>query len=151
MTARLYFPLGFRTGSLASSTLPFFREAGLLSSRHVAFIYIFLPVLIFHWCTRAFSSCCQGHLHPSCRAQASHCGVFSYCRTWALGHRLSSCGAWAQLLRGTLNLPRPGIEPCPLNWQVDSCPLNHQGSPPHVLSCSFLNCNHFSNFWFLLD
>ena len=43
MTARLYFPLSFRTGSLASSTLPFFREAGLLSSRHVdVFIYFCL-------------------------------------------------------------------------------------------------------------
>ena len=27
------------------------------------------------------------------------------------GWRLSSCGAWAQLLRGTWDLPRPGMEP----------------------------------------
>ena len=25
--------------------------------------------------------------------------------------RLSSCGAWVQLLQGTWNLPKPGIEP----------------------------------------
>ena len=26
-------------------------------------------------------------------------------------HRLSNCGSWAQLLRGTWDLPRPGPEP----------------------------------------
>ena len=26
-------------------------------------------------------------------------------------HRLSSCGSWAQLLRGMWDLPRPGLEP----------------------------------------
>ena len=36
---------------------------------------------------------------------------FSSCGSWALEHRLSSCGARAQLLRGTWNLPGPGIEP----------------------------------------
>ena len=28
-----------------------------------------------------------------------------------------------------MDLPRPGIEPCLLLWQVDSLPLSHQGSP----------------------
>ena len=66
-----------------------------------------------------------------CGAQASHCSGFSCCRAWALGtqasvvvacglsscgswaleHRLSSCGAPAQLLRGMWDLPRPGLEP----------------------------------------
>ena len=69
-----------------------------------------------------------------CGAQASHCGGFSCCGARALGtrasvvaacslsscglraleHRLSSCGARAQLFRGTWDPPAPGIEPvCP--------------------------------------
>ena len=66
-----------------------------------------------------------------CSARASHCGGFSRCGARALGtwasivaarglsscgsraleHRLSSCGARAQLLRGTWDLPRPGLQP----------------------------------------
>ena len=38
------------------------------------------------------------------------CGLSS-CGSRALEHRLSSCGAWAQLLRSMWNLPGPGIEP----------------------------------------
>ena len=30
---------------------------------------------------------------------------------WALKHRFSTCGPWADLLRGTWHLPGPGIEP----------------------------------------
>ena len=29
--------------------------------------------------------------------------------------------------------PDQGSDPCPLHWQVDSQPLDHQGSPCHVL------------------
>ena len=56
--------------------------------------------------------------------QASHCGSFSCCRTWALGHagfssfdswalehRLSSCGAWVWLFHGMWDLSRLGITP----------------------------------------
>ena len=66
-----------------------------------------------------------------CGAQASHCGGLSCCRAWVPGaqasvvvaHGLSSCGSWslerrlsscgsrAQLLRGTWDLPGPGLEP----------------------------------------
>ena len=66
-----------------------------------------------------------------CGAQASHCSGFfccgaralgtwasvvvacglSSCVSWALEHRLSSCGTWAQLLCGMWDLPGPGIEP----------------------------------------
>ena len=35
----------------------------------------------------------------------------SSCGLRALEHRLSSCGAWAQLRRGMWDLPAPGIEP----------------------------------------
>ena len=69
------------------------------------------------------SSCSNWWLLSSCGAQASHCGDFSCCRAQALGHvgfsscgsqaskqRLNSRGAQAQLLHGTWDLPRPGME-----------------------------------------
>ena len=36
---------------------------------------------------------------------------FSSCGSWALERRLSSCGAQAELLRSTWDLPGPGLEP----------------------------------------
>ena len=65
-----------------------------------------------------------------CGVKASHCVCFSCCGAWALGtqspvvvasglsscgsqaleSRLSSCGAWAELIH-MWDLPRPGIEP----------------------------------------
>ena len=41
------------------------------------------------------------------------CGLSS-CGSWALEHRLSSGGPWAQLLHGTWDLPGPGIRPVSL-------------------------------------
>ena len=57
--------------------------------------------------------CCAGLslVVVSCGTKASHCGGFSCCRERALEHRLSSCGAGAQMLHGLWNLPRPGINP----------------------------------------
>ena len=102
---------------IPSPALPCFllREAGPLSS--------LLWILLINFCIcwvfclpsflpsfQAFSSCKKWGLNSRCCAQASHCGHFSYCRTWALEHRLSRYGAWAQLLRGMLDLPRAGIK-----------------------------------------
>ena len=58
-----------------------------------------------------------------CRARALGCTSFhscgprglSGCGSWALEHRLPSCGAWAQLLSGTWSLPRSEIELCVLH------------------------------------
>ena len=57
----------------------------------------------------------------SCPEWASHCcgfslwrKGFSHCGSWALAHRLSSCHAQAELLRGIWDLPGPGIEPVAL-------------------------------------
>ena len=33
------------------------------------------------------------------------------------------------MLRGRWDLPDQGLNPCLLHWQVDSQPLDHQGSP----------------------
>ena len=58
-----------------------------------------------------------------------HCSVVS-CGAWALGtwasvvvvHRLS-CSAVCRIF------PDQKLNPCPLHWQVDPEPVDHQGSP----------------------
>ena len=45
------------------------------------------------------------------RSTGSRHTGFSSCGSWALEHRLSSCGARASPLRGMWDLPRPGLEP----------------------------------------
>ena len=70
-------------------------------------------------CARAFSSCGEQGATLCCGARASYCGGFSCCGAQAVGaqvsavvaHGLSSCGAWAELLHGMWDLPRPGLEP----------------------------------------
>ena len=49
----------------------------------------------------------------------------------ALEHRLRRGVARAQLPCGTQGLPGLGVGPCLLHWQVDSYPVDHQGSPPY--------------------
>lgn len=56
-----------------------------------------------------------------CGAQASHSGGFSCCGVHALGAWASVVVTYGLLFaRDTWNLPRPGINPGPLHWQVDS-------------------------------
>ena len=45
------------------------------------------------------------------RSTGSRHAGFSSCGSRALERRLSSCGAWALLLRGMWDLPGPGLEP----------------------------------------
>ena len=47
-------------------------------------------------------------------------------------HRLNSYGTWTWLLCTYEIFPDQGWNPCLLHWQVDSSPLNHQGSPQFV-------------------
>ena len=109
------------------------------------FIHLFSAVLGLPCCVGFFSSCDEQGLLSNCYAPASHCSdfscrawalrrmEFSSCGSWALKHRLHNSGAWAQLLLGTWDLPRPqGSNPCPLPQQADSLPLNHQGSLRYV-------------------
>ena len=53
---------------------------------------------------------------------------------WALEHRVSSCSARTLLLCSIWDLPGPGVKPCKLHWQVDSSPLDQQGSLPIFIS-----------------
>ena len=93
---------------------------------------------------RLFSSCgTQGRL-SICRVRVSHCCGFSCYGAWALGPPdVTRCGTWTQQLRlpgskaqvhgfGCCRacgiFPCQGWNPCLLHWQVDSLPLNHQGS-----------------------
>ena len=71
---------------------------------------------------RLFSSCDKQALVSSCGMQVSHCSGFSMqsggSGVVVLG--LSCCTACGIFLD-------QGSSPCPLDWQVDSQPLNHQG------------------------
>ena len=75
------------------------------------FIYLFLAVLGLRCCARAFSSCGKrGPLFIAMR------GPLTIAASLVAEHRLqtrrlSNCGSRAQLLRGTWDLPRPGLDP----------------------------------------
>ena len=90
--------------------------------------WIFIYLLIFGCAGssllhRFFSTCTKQGLRSSCSAWASHFSGFSCCRaralgrmgfssgSWALEHRLNSCGTKAWWLHGLWDLPRSGIEP----------------------------------------
>ena len=70
-----------------------------------------MAVLGLHFCARAFSSCGKwGPLLIVVR------GPLTVAASFVAEHRLqtrrlSSCGSRVQLLRGTWDLPRPGLEP----------------------------------------
>ena len=97
--------------------------------------FIFLAVLVFVAACRLFLSCGERGLlfvavHGLLIAVASLAAEHGLqaCRLQQLWHAgsvvvargLSSCGAWAQSLRGMWDLPGPGSNPCPLHWQADS-------------------------------
>ena len=105
----------------------FFFKARLLLK---IFIYLFIAVLGL-CCCLGFSLVAAIGAILHCDAWASHCDNlssgraqalgpmgFSSCGTWtqslqswALRHRLNSCGTEAELLRGMWDLPGPGIKP----------------------------------------
>ena len=73
-----------------------------------------MAVLGLHFCARAFSS--RGKLGPLFIAMR---GPLTIAASLVAEHRLQtrrlgSCGSQAQLLRGTWDLPRPGLEPVSL-------------------------------------
>ena len=74
-------------------------------------INLFLAGLSLCCSAQAFSTCGKWRLLSSYGVWASHCGVFSCCRAPGLELRLSSCGAWALLLRSMCSLPRPRFKP----------------------------------------
>ena len=87
-------------------------------------MHLFLAALGLHCCMQAFSSFSERGPCSSCSVQASHCGDFSCCRSQALGctHGLSYSVEYGIFPDQESNL-------CLLHWQLDSKPLDHQGSP----------------------
>ena len=83
-----------------------------------------MAVLGLRFCARAFSSCGErGPLFIAVRrpltVTASRCGAQAP-DAQAYGPSCSAaCGIF----------PDQGSNPCTLNWQADSQPLHHQGSP----------------------
>ena len=95
-------------------------------------------------CMWALSGCGEQGLPSSCGARASLVVEhrlwpvgFSRCGSRALECGLSSCGAWTQLLHSMWNLPRPGINQCPLHCRWT---LNHwtarEAPPLYILDVS---------------
>ena len=83
---------------------------GKSSSFIILKIYLFMAMLGFRFCARAFSSCGKrGPLFIAVR------GPLTIVASIVAEHRLqtrrlSNCGSRAQLLRGMWDLPRPGLE-----------------------------------------
>ena len=101
------------------------------------FLFFIIILFIYFWLCWGFvavwvsSSCGEQGLLYSCSAWASHCGGFSCCWAWALGHRLpivvacglnscgsqvlehklNSCGLWDLLLHSMWDLPESEIKP----------------------------------------
>ena len=96
------------------------------------FIYLFLAVLSLRFCARAFSSCGKrGPLLITVR------GPLTITASPVAEHRLqtrrlSNCGARAQPLHGTWDLPRPGLEPVSPALAGRLPPTAPPGKPSHV-------------------
>ena len=107
----------------------------------------FLKKPDFFKCIFFFFFCCTGSLMlcgllSICRAQASHCGALS--RWGAQASVVMGSVAAAPELQSTDSIGAvhglscsaaygifldQGLNPCLLQWQVDSLPLSHQGNP----------------------
>ena len=127
------------------------------------FIYLLWAVLDLCCCGGFFSSCGKRELPSGCGAQASHCGDSSLRSrvprvrglqqlSWGLqqlclagfSHCRSSRTASGVVSRGRSCSEACGIfldqgleSPHLLQWQADSWPLSHQGSPSWWYFCSF--------------
>ena len=70
-----------------------------------------MAVLGLRFCARAFSSCGKwGPLFMAVRGPLTIAASLVAEHRFQT-HRLSNCGSRAQLLRGTWDLPRPGLKP----------------------------------------
>ena len=131
-----------------------------------SFIHLLMVVLGLRFCARAFSSCGKrGPLFIAVR------GPLTIVASLVAEHRLQSrrrsstgssrAGAVAVAHGPSCSaacglFPDQGSNPCSLNWQADSQPLRHQGSPTMQFfmsrTRSTTNCpdTHFSDFCFVL-
>ena len=86
---------------------------------------------------------------PSCGTWASHFSGLSCCGAPALEHGLSSCGMWPSCPAACEILLDQGPNPCTPNWQADSSPLSHQGSP--WIFIYIFNFHFFKSFFSLSE
>ena len=127
----------------------------LLFFKKNKFIYLFIFGCVGSLLCVGFLQLRRAGATLRCGAWASHCRGFSCCRARAPGMRasvvvarglsscglralelrISSCGAWAQLLRGMWDLPRPGLEPVSLALAGRFLTT----APPGKPLCCFLN------------
>ena len=142
---RKKFPQMFRIISLRNLYMLIFK-----------FIYLFVCLFLLFGCigssccARAFSSFGErGYSSLRCtgfslrwllllRSTGSRRMGFSSCGVRALERRLSSCGAWASLLRGMWDLPGSGLEPMSpalAGWFPTTVPPR---KPPAFVSCRLL-------------
>ena len=84
-------------------------------------VYLFLVVLDLHCYVQTFSSWGKQGLLISVALLVEENGLYSAGSVVA-AHKLSYSMARGNILDQGLNL-------CPLHWQADSQPLDHQGSP----------------------
>ena len=95
----------------------------------VSFLFFFSVILFLFGCAASslqsglLTSCGRWRLLSSCAVWAVHCGGFC-CSSRVLEYRLSSCGTQTCGI-----FPDRGLNSRLLNWQADSLPLSHQGSP----------------------
>lgn len=82
-------------------------------------------------------SCCRAQA-PGVQASLVVARGFSSCDSWAVEHRLSSCGTQVQLLHSMWDLPGPRIEPVSLTLAGTLFTTEPQGSPRYI-SLSYLS------------
>ena len=120
--ARFHLLLWLNSIPLYIYTTSFFVCLFLFLNFIYLFIY-FLAALGLHCCTQAFCSCSQSGLlfvvvcglliavaSLVAGLQAHGLQQLWHASSVVVARRLSSCGAWAQLLHSMWDLPRPGIE-----------------------------------------
>ena len=92
----------------------------------LVFIYLFLKQFFFFVLLLFIFGCSGSLLCP----WVSLCSGLSFCRAWALGYGLRSCNIHRLRCPAACGIfLDQGSNLCPLPWQVDSKPLDHQGSP----------------------
>ena len=104
---------------VCGSVSSFFRINWLMAFGCAAFAAVFsLPLAGVGWSFRG--------------APASHCSGFPP-GAQALGSQASGVVAYRLSCSAACGiLPDQGSNPCPLHWQSDSQPLDHQGSPESI-------------------
>ena len=90
-------------------------------SKYILFFIIIIFGSTLRCCLRAFSSCGEQVLFPSCTAQVSHFSGISCCKAQALGTLASVFTAhWFSCFTARGVVPVQGSNLCPPDWQADS-------------------------------